>query len=113
MRICDVNKLKAIEKLKIVFHIHVTYTKSTNTYSSTQCPAVAIQLSLIIAPPHRWVLEKPKNDVRRTDTCHGHRPNIAFLPPTIRVSGRWPTDDMPHSEKKFIFYLHLMILLCT
>lgn len=56
-------------------------------YSSTQCPAVAIQFSLITAPPHRCVLEKPKNDVRRTDACHGQRPNGAFLPPTIRVSG--------------------------
>lgn len=68
------------------------------TYSSTQCPAVAIQFSLIIAPPHRCVLENPKNDVRRTDTCHGQRPNGAFLPPTIRVSGL-PIVDIPQSKQ--------------
>lgn len=37
-------------------------------YSSTQWPAVAIQFSLRMAPPQRCVLEKPKNEVRRTDT---------------------------------------------
>jgi hypothetical protein len=26
-----------------------------NTYSSTQCPAVATQSSLMSAPPHLWV----------------------------------------------------------
>jgi len=38
------------------------------TYSSTQCPAVAIQFSFSTAPPQRWVLENPKNEVRLTDT---------------------------------------------
>lgn len=51
------------------------------------------------APPHRCVDEKPKNDVRRTDTCHGHRPNGAFLPPTIRFSGR-AIDVIPQSKAK-------------
>lgn len=49
------------------------------------------------APPHLCVLENPKKLVRRTDTCHGHRPNGAFLPPTIRVSGRVWTVGTPHS----------------
>lgn len=66
------------------------------TYSSTQWPAVAIQFSFIMAPPHRCVLEKPKNDVLRTLTCHGYRPNGAFLPPTMRVSGR-PIVERPQS----------------
>lgn len=39
------------------------------THSSTQWPAVAIQFSLSRAPPHRCVLENPKKDVLRTDTC--------------------------------------------
>lgn len=39
------------------------------THSSTQWPAVAIQFSFNSAPPHRCVLENPKNDVRLTDTC--------------------------------------------
>jgi hypothetical protein len=43
------------------------------------------------------VLEKPKNDVLRTDTCHGYRPKGAFLPPTILVSGLARTCDKPHS----------------
>jgi len=51
---------------------------------------------LSIAPPQRWVLEKPKNDVRRTDTCQGHRPNGASLPPTILVSGRGNRGGTPH-----------------
>lgn len=66
------------------------------THSSTQCPAVAIQFSLIKAPPQRWVLEKPKNEVRRTDTCQGQRPKAALLPPTMRVSGR-VSIGTPHS----------------
>lgn len=65
--------------------------------SSTQCPAVAIKFSFKTAPPHRWVLEKPKNDVRLTDTCHGYRPNGAFFPPTILVSGRARVVERPHS----------------
>lgn len=43
------------------------------------------------------MLEKPKNDVLRTDTCHGYRPKGAFFPPTILVSGRAKTCEMPHS----------------
>lgn len=66
------------------------------THSSTQCPAVAIQFSLSTAPPHLWVLEKPKNDVRLTDTCHGHLPNGAAFPPTMRVSGRGNNGGTPH-----------------
>ena len=58
---------------------------------------MAINHSLITAPPQRCVLEKPKNDVRLTDTCHGHLPNGAFLPPTIRVSGRDCIVGIPHS----------------
>lgn len=42
------------------------------------------------------MLEKPKNDVRLTDTCQGHRPKAALLPPTMRVSGRVKTGT-PHS----------------
>lgn len=38
------------------------------TYSSTQCPAVAIQFSFKMAPPHLWVLEKPKKEVLLTET---------------------------------------------
>lgn len=53
--------------------------------------------SLITAPPQRCVLENPKNDVLLTDTCHGHLPNGAFLPPTIRVSGRDCIVGIPHS----------------
>jgi hypothetical protein len=26
------------------------------------------------APPHLWVEEKPKKEVRRTETCHGNCP---------------------------------------
>lgn len=73
---------------------------SSESYSSTQWPAVAIQYSLITAPPHRCVLENPKNDVRRTDTCQGHRPNGEFLPPIIRVSGRLTNVGTPHSTTK-------------
>lgn len=51
-------------------------------------PAVAIKFSFITAPPHRCVLENPKNDVRLTDTCHGYCAQPAFLPPTILTSGR-------------------------
>lgn len=43
------------------------------------------------------MLENPKNDVRLTDTCHGYRPNGAFLPPTILVSGRARVVERPHS----------------
>lgn len=43
------------------------------------------------------MLEKPKNDVLRTDTCQGYRPKGAFLPPTILFSGRARTCDNPHS----------------
>lgn len=43
------------------------------------------------------MLEKPKNDVLRTDTCQGYRPNGAFFPPTILVSGRVSAFDKPHS----------------
>lgn len=42
------------------------------------------------------MLEKPKKEVRRTDTCQGHRPNGASLPPTILVSGRGNNGDTPH-----------------
>lgn len=42
------------------------------------------------------MLENPKKDVRRTLTCHGHRPNGAFFPPTILVSGR-AIVGIPHS----------------
>lgn len=42
------------------------------------------------------MLEKPKKEVRRTDTCQGHRPNGASLPPTIRVSGRGNNGGTPH-----------------
>ena len=38
------------------------------TYSSTQWPAVATHNSLIKAPPHRCVEEKPKNEVLLTET---------------------------------------------
>lgn len=44
------------------------YENLSFTYSSTQCPAVAIQFSFRIAPPHLWVDEKPKKDVLLTDT---------------------------------------------
>lgn len=57
---------------------------------------MAIQFSLRIAPPQRWVLENPKKDVRRTETCQGHRPKGAFLPPTIRISGTGNKDGTPH-----------------
>lgn len=57
---------------------------------------MAIQFSLSTAPPQRWVLEKPKKEVLRTDTCHGHRPNEASLPPTILVSGRGNSGGTPH-----------------
>jgi hypothetical protein len=60
-------------------------------------PAVAIKFSFSTAPPHLCVLEKPKNDVLRTDTCQGYRPKGAFLPPTILVSGRAKTCERPHS----------------
>lgn len=46
------------------------------------------------------MLEKPKKLVRRTETCQGHRPNGAFLPPTIRVSGRVCTVGIPHSADR-------------
>lgn len=52
------------------------------------------------APPHRCVLENPKKLVRRTDTCHGQRPNGAFLPPTMRVSGRVWIEGIPHSAER-------------
>ena len=42
--------------------------KLIKTYSSTQWPAVATQYSLTRAPPQRWVDEKPKKEVLRTDT---------------------------------------------
>lgn len=101
IRICDVSKLKHNRNFNC--YLHSLHHQCNNmfdgwTYSSTQCPAVAIQFSLMIAPPHRWVLENPKNEVLRTDTCQGHRPNGAFLPPTIRVSGL-PIVDIPQSEK--------------
>jgi len=64
----------------------------------THKPAVAMKFSLNTAPPHRWVLENPKNEVRRTETCHGYRPNGAFFPPTILVSGRARAVDTPHSK---------------
>jgi hypothetical protein len=57
---------------------------------------VAIKFSFRTAPPHRWVLEKPKNEVRRTDTCQGYLPNGAFFPPTILVSGRGTVVERPH-----------------
>lgn len=66
------------------------------THSSTQCPAVAIQFSFKTAPPHLWVLEKPKNEVLRTETCQGHRPKGASLPPTILVSGLGNKGGIPH-----------------
>jgi len=40
----------------------------TLTHSSTQCPAVATQYSLMRAPPHRCVEVNPKKDVRLTET---------------------------------------------
>lgn len=58
---------------------------------------MAINHSLITAPPQRCVLENPKNEVLLTDTCHGHLPNGAFLPPTILVSGRDCIVGIPHS----------------
>lgn len=57
-----------------------------------------MKYSFNTAPPHRWVLEKPKNDVRRTDVCQGYRPKGAFFPPTILVSGRASAVEMPHSK---------------
>lgn len=42
------------------------------------------------------MLEKPKKEVLRTDTCQGHRPNDASLPPTILVSGRGNSGGTPH-----------------
>lgn len=105
MRICEISKLKwegererGREVIWAVLWLHCTAT----THSSTQCPAVAIQFSLIKAPPQRWVLEKPKNEVRRTDTCQGQRPKAALLPPTMRVSGRVSigTPHSAYSEQK-------------
>lgn len=89
--------------IPIIFTIIFSFFK---THSSTQCPAVAIQFSLTIAPPHRCVLENPKNEVLRTDTCQGHRPNGAFLPPTIRVSGR-PIVDIPQSWTNIKSYKYI------
>lgn len=77
------------------------------TYSSTQCPAVAIQPSLMMAPPHRWVDEKPKNDVRLTDTCHGHRPKLESLPPMMRVSGLGHIAVTPHSGISMGFFINI------
>lgn len=60
---------------------------------------MAIKFSLITAPPQRCVLEKPKNDVRRTDTCHGYCAQPAFFPPTILTSGRADVAvDIPQSK---------------
>lgn len=56
-----------------------------------------MKFSFKTAPPHRCVLEKPKKDVLLTETCHGYRPNGAFLPPTILVSGRGTFVERPHS----------------
>lgn len=50
------------------------------------------------------MLEKPKNEVRRTDTCQGQRPNGALLPPTMRVSGRVKTGT-PHSVENSERYI--------
>lgn len=68
------------------------------TYSSTQCPAVTIHSSLMSAPPQRCVLENPKNDVLRTDTCQGHLPKGAVFPPTILVSGLENMGGVPHAK---------------
>lgn len=57
-----------------------------------------MKYSFNTAPPQRCVLENPKNDVRRTDVCHGYRPNGAFFPPTILVSGRASAVETPHSK---------------
>lgn len=45
------------------------------------------------------MLENPKKEVLRTDVCQGYRPNGAFFPPTILVSGREITFDKPHSTR--------------
>lgn len=106
IRIWDVSKLKKkkIEELitwkQNKMYAFISTNSYCKTYSSTQWPAVAIQFSLITAPPHRCVLENPKNDVRRTDTCQGHRPNGAFFPPTIRVSGLLTIVGIPQSIYK-------------
>lgn len=114
MRICEISKLQrdtqrekerergrgGWQVIWAVLWLHRCALHTT--HSSTQCPAVAIQFSLIKAPPQRWVLEKPKNEVRRTDTCQGQRPKAALLPPTIRVSGRVSigTPHSAYSEQK-------------
>lgn len=62
---------------------------------------MAIQFSFRTAPPHLWVLENPKNEVLRTETCHGHLPKDASFPPTILVSGRGKSGGTPHCPSLF------------
>lgn len=80
MRICDVSKLRNCPRIRIgtcfspelsffLFFFFLYFLFVFYTHSSTQWPAVAIQFSLSRAPPHRCVLENPKNDVLRTETC--------------------------------------------
>lgn len=47
------------------------------------------------------MLENPKKEVLRTETCHGHRPKEASFPPTMRVSGRGKSGGTPHSVLSF------------
>lgn len=66
IRICDVSKLWLF--YKVINFSNIKIIIIFFTHSSTQWPAVAIQFSFNKAPPHRCVLENPKNDVLRTDT---------------------------------------------
>lgn len=81
MRICDVSKLRSFRRIRkrvsmvsfvyfyFFFFTYFLILCMFSTHSSTQWPAVAIQFSFSRAPPHRCVLENPKNDVLRTETC--------------------------------------------
>lgn len=60
-----------------------TVESSKDTYPGWQWAAVITYLLVINTPPHLFFVNNPSHVASRTNTCQGHSPNVAPLPPTI------------------------------
>lgn len=72
------------------------YTKTWMRHEdlSKQCAAVMTQRLLMRDPPQKWLPEERRCKL----TCHGHAPDAALCPPTIRLF----KVARPHTEKREI-----------
>lgn len=54
------------------------------SYPGWQWAAVMTYREVMRTPPHLFLVNNPSHVDSRTSTCHGHSPNVAPFPPTIR-----------------------------